>query len=70
MPREAIDEFMSLVEIAEDKNKIALIDLARLLMMHEHSAAHILNKHWSTFEVGIFGYLECMDLKDPNEKVI
>jgi hypothetical protein len=46
MPREAIDEFMSLVDVAEDKNKIALIDLVRLLMTHEHSAVHILNKHW------------------------
>lgn len=46
MPREAIDELMDLVEIAEDKNKIALIDLIRLLMMYEHTAAHILNKHW------------------------
>jgi hypothetical protein len=37
---------MALVEIAEDKSKIALIDLLRLLMMHEPNAAHILNKHW------------------------
>lgn len=34
MPREAIDELMQMVEVAEDKNKIALIDLTRLLMMH------------------------------------
>lgn len=46
MPREAIDEFMSLIDVAEDKNKIALIDLMRLLMLHEHSAAHILHTHW------------------------
>lgn len=70
MPREAIDELVSIIEIAEDKFKIALIDLLRLLMMHEHTAAHILNKHWSTFEVAIFGYLECMDIKDPEAKVI
>jgi hypothetical protein len=64
MPREAIDELVSMIEIAEDKFKIALIDLLRLLMMYDHIAAHILNKHWSTIEVTIFGYLECMDLKD------
>lgn len=46
MPRDAIDELIEMVEVAEDKNKIALIDLVRLLMMHEPSAAHILNKHW------------------------
>jgi hypothetical protein len=33
MPREAIDELMEIVGVAEDKNKIALIDLVRLLMM-------------------------------------
>jgi len=70
MPREAIDELMALIEVAEDKNKIALIDLVRILMMQEHSAAHILHKHWSTFEVSIFGYMECMDVKDPEAKVI
>lgn len=46
MPREAIDELFSMVEVAEDKNKIALIDLVRLILMYEHSAAHVLNKHW------------------------
>lgn len=57
MPREAIDELIEMVSVAEDKNKIALIDLVRLLMMHEHSAAHILNKHWQDIEVNIFGYM-------------
>jgi thioredoxin 1 len=70
MPREAIDELMELVEIAEDKNKIALIDLIRLLMLHEGNAAHILNRHWQSFEVSIFGYVQCMDIKDPEAKVI
>lgn len=46
MPREAIDELFEMIEVAEDRNKIALIDLTRLIMMYEHSAAHILNKHW------------------------
>ena len=70
MPREAIDELMEIIAVAEDKNKIALIDLVRLLMMHEHSAAHILHKHWSSIDVNIFGYMQCMDLKDQEAKVI
>lgn len=45
-PREAIDELMSLIDVAEDKSKIALIDLLRLLIVHEANAIHILNKHW------------------------
>lgn len=36
MPPKAIDELFQLVEVAEEKNKIALIDLVRLLLMHEH----------------------------------
>jgi hypothetical protein len=33
MPKEAIDELIQMAEVAEDKSKIALIDLCRLLMM-------------------------------------
>jgi hypothetical protein len=36
MPREAIDELIALIEIAEDKTKIALIDLLRLIIMQDH----------------------------------
>lgn len=70
MPKEAIDELVDLIEIAEDKSKIALIDLMRLLMVHEVNAAHILNKHWSSFEITIFGYLQCIDIKDPDAKIM
>lgn len=61
---------MELVEIAEDKSKIALIDLTRLLLCHEPNAAYLLNKHWQTVEVAIFGYIQCMDIKDPEAKVM
>lgn len=33
MPKDAIDELFAMVEIAEDKNKIALIDLVRLILL-------------------------------------
>jgi len=33
MPKEAVDQLMTLIEAAEDKNKIALIDLTRLLLL-------------------------------------
>lgn len=35
MPREVIDELMELLEVAEDKNKIALMDLIRLVVLTE-----------------------------------
>jgi len=70
VPSEALDQLMELVEIAEDKSKIALIDLTRLLLCHEPNAAYLLNKHWQTVEVAIFGYIQCMDIKDPEAKVM
>jgi len=36
--QQAIDELVSLAEIAEDKSKIALIDLFRLLVLEETQA--------------------------------
>lgn len=59
-----------MVAAAEERTKIALIDLARLLMLHEPSAAHILYKHWETFDLSIFQYLLCVDIKDASNKVI
>ena len=70
MPKDTINELFELVEIAEDKSKIALIDLVRLILMYEHSAAHVVNKHWQSIEVSIFGYLQCMDIKDVENKII
>lgn len=59
-----------MVSAAEERSKIALIDLLRLLFINEASAAHILYKHWETFDMTIFQYLMCMDIKDPANKVI
>lgn len=66
----AIGELIQLIAAAEERTKIALIDLARLLMLHEPSAAHILYKHWETFDLSIFQYLLCVDIKDASNKVI
>lgn len=70
MPREAVDELWEMVGVAEDKNKIALIDLVRLVLLQEHSAAHVLHKHWQDIELNIFGYMQCMDIKDADAKVL
>jgi len=59
-----------MVGIAEERSKIALIDLMRLLFQYEGSAAHILYKHWETFDLSIFQYLLCVDIKDPNAKIV
>jgi hypothetical protein len=69
-PQEALNELIQMLEVAEDRSKIALIDLLRLLFQHEGQAAHILYKHWETFDITIFQYLQCMDIKDPENKVI
>ena len=46
------------------------MDLIRLLLTFEHSAAHILHKHCETFEISIFQYLLCFDQNDPENKVM
>jgi hypothetical protein len=43
-----------MLEVAEEKSKIALIDLIRLIMLYEAPAAHIFYKHWQTFDITIF----------------
>lgn len=57
VPNKAIDELRELAEVAEDKNKIALIDLFRLLMLKDAQADYILSTHWELIEVCIIGYL-------------
>jgi len=52
--QEALNELISMVEVAEERSKIALIDLVRLLFQYEGSAAHVLYKHWETFDISIF----------------
>ena len=70
MPQNAIDELVEMISAAEERSKIALIDLMRLLFQYEASAAHILYKHWDTFDISIFQYLLCLDIKDPANKVV
>ena len=59
-----------MLEVAEDKAKIGLMDLIRLLLPYEAAAAHVFYKHWETFDITIFQYLLCIDIKDPNNKVM
>ena len=70
VPSAAIDELVELAEIAEDKNKIALIDLFRLLVIKDKQAEYILSKHWELIAVCVIGYLSAQDLKDKDAKVM
>jgi uncharacterized protein YhhL (DUF1145 family) len=69
IPRPAIDELISLAEIAEDRSKIALVDLLRLLVLKDTQADYILQHHWELIQVCVFGYLSALDLKDKEDKV-
>ena len=70
IPKQALTELKELAEIAEDKPKIALIDLIRLLMLNEDQAAQILTDHWELIDICIFGYISTQDLQDANAKVM
>lgn len=70
MDKAAIDELIDLIQLAEDKSKIALMDLLRLLFLHEHAVDHILNKHWCSLQESIIGYLMCFDLNSDDGKAL
>jgi len=55
-PQPAINELRELAEVAEDKNKIALVDLFRLLILKDDQASYILTTHWELIEICIIGY--------------
>lgn len=56
--------------IAEDKSKIALIDLFRLLVLDGEQAKYILTKHWDLVHVCVMGYMLAQDMRDKEAKVM
>ena len=48
---------MQLAEVAEDKSKIALMDLFRLLILKDEQAGYVLSRHWELIEICVIGYL-------------
>ena len=70
IPNKAVDELRELAEVAEDKNKIALIDLFRLLILKDSQAEYILSAHWELIEVCIIGYLSAQNLQDAEARLI
>ena len=60
-----------MAETAEDKSKIALVDLMRLIVLDEQQADYVFGKHWSTLvDKCVIGYIESTDLKDKDARVI
>jgi PUL domain len=67
---ETMDQLVGLAEIAEDKSKIALIDLLRLVVLEEQQAEYIFAYHWNLIDLYVIGYVEAQDLKDKEAKVM
>ncbi len=61
---------IGLAASAEDKSKIALVDLMRLLVLDEMQAEYIFENHWGLVDANIIGYIESSDLKDKDLKVL
>ena len=70
IPKEAVVELSQLCEAAEERSKIALIDLIRLLFQFEVPTGHVVYNCWDCIDMTIFQYLRCVDIKDPAEKVL
>lgn len=71
MNNEAIDQLVSLFASAEDKSKIALIDLMRLIVLEGNQCEYIIKKHWkSLIEGAIISYIEKTNMKDSSAKFV
>ena len=64
----AVAELIALLNNAEGRPKIALIDLVRLLLTYDKPASYIVYNHWTSFEINIFQQLLCLDIEDPNNR--
>jgi hypothetical protein len=60
VPREALDELLDLIEIAEDKSKIALVDLLKQTL---HTCFISTGKSWKSVSVDISNALIFLTLK-------
>jgi hypothetical protein len=49
-----MDELIELTEVAEEKSKIALADLLRLLMKKDTQCQYMMTKHWEMIDTCIF----------------
>jgi len=47
-----------LAEVAEDKSKIALMDLLRLVVLDEAQAEYVFGQHWNLVDTCILEYFE------------
>lgn len=57
IPVQAIDELCQLARVAEDKSKIAISDLFRLLVLNDTQAQYIIQSHWSFVKECIMDFL-------------
>ena len=70
IPRQAIDELCKLAKVAEDKSKIAISDLFRLLILKDTQAEYILTQHWAFIKECIIDLLSQQNLSDTEAKTI
>ena len=69
-PDLAIKELKELCGVAEGKERIALFDLFRLLVLKDTQAQYILTNHWDLIQVNIIGFLSSYNLEDPEARLV
>lgn len=70
MGQQSIDQLVALASTAEDKSRIALVDLLRLIVLDEDQAEYIFGKHWGLVDQNVIEYIESTDLKDKDARVL
>ena len=56
--------------MAEGKDKIAMFDLFRLLILKDSQAQYILTNHYDLVSVSIIGYLSSYNLEDAEARLV
>lgn len=70
MSNAVVAELVEVISVANDKGKIATMDLMRLVVLNEMQAGCVLAKHWDLVSTHIIAYLSSNDIKDKNNRLL
>lgn len=72
MPPAAVNELIDVfqAQTTEDKHRMALVDLLRLLVLKDNTANYILGKHWGFIKTSIMDHLMKQDLTNAMDKTL
>lgn len=70
MPNSVVAELVEVISVANEKGKIATMDLMRLVVLNEMQAGCVLAKHWDLISTHVIAYLASHNIKDKNNRML